>query len=682
MKYLCQVSIIFSFFFLSCTQLGPLPPGFNRDAARNEEALVLVSRYLAAKKARPNCKNFSELLKDSKDFPLPRLINLRKKEACRELSKEGEGLSSWENTYYFKEALKVSLLGDIEGREQSEALYLLAQQSFRAFEYEEKTEDDYKIKLLEKAYKLSKSESQKEKISSSIGEISPTHPLAKRPKKEGPAYLLSLAKAQLKNRDFLAARKNLKKILESEYDFLDQFEARKLFSQSFKVEGKREAYGHTLKDAQLQYSPDSYEHLYFFSLWARHYWTINQTKMARKMVENKISQISFREKEIPHIEEYVKLLKVLAGIYRELKMPRREESALLRAYNLSEKRAELYELKSEIAFSLGLSHLINGRLQNSIYWFSRINFNEDAPLEFFRGQFFLASALKKTKDKRANAIFTNLASRYPFSYYGILAAIELEEQFYPLFSRDQTSEERVRDNILEWLLAFGENSLASSYLHFSLKKNFLPGRRDPKKMAALFFRVGEYDSVMKWAMEARAEKVDLYSDISIAKWAYPLAFFSQFKAAAQNYDLDPALMLAIARQESAFQEFARSPADAFGLMQITLPTALALGESLSYQDLFHKEQNLSLGASLLQRLIKRREGDFIKVVASYNASSKAVDSWYEKYDSRDLVIFVELIPYRETRNYIKSVFRNFLIYRRIVAKEAFSFSFPPPLYPR
>ena len=153
-------------------------------------------------------------------------------------------------------------------------------------------------------------------------------------------------------------------------------------------------------------------------------------------------------------------------------------------------------------------------------------------------------------------------------------------------------------------------------------------------------------------------------------YRYPLAFWDLIQQKALERDLDPYLIVALIRQESLFDQRARSPAAALGLMQLITPTASRVAKQLglappSQEKLFEADINLTLGTQYLKDLLLRYANNWQKALAAYNAGEAAVDRWEREINADDIDEFVERIPYVETRGYVKLVLRNHRIYKRL-----------------
>ena len=136
----------------------------------------------------------------------------------------------------------------------------------------------------------------------------------------------------------------------------------------------------------------------------------------------------------------------------------------------------------------------------------------------------------------------------------------------------------------------------------------------------------------------------------------------------RGWRVDEALVYAHALQESQFRPDATSPAGARGLLQVRPGTAgdmaRARGESLSPAALYEPNTNLEYGQSYLEYLrdYAGTGGLLPKVIASYNAGPAPVSAWNSRYDQSDPLLYIESIPYWETRGYVPLILRNYWIY--------------------
>jgi soluble lytic murein transglycosylase len=140
--------------------------------------------------------------------------------------------------------------------------------------------------------------------------------------------------------------------------------------------------------------------------------------------------------------------------------------------------------------------------------------------------------------------------------------------------------------------------------------------------------------------------------------AYPRAFEPLVLKACGENTLPTTLAWAIMREESSFVPDAKSHSNAIGLMQLIAPTAkwMAAGTTLQTDEatLKRPEVSIELGVRLLAKL-RASHGHPALAVGAYNGGSGAVERWLSARPSDDLDMFVELIPYDETRNYVKRV---------------------------
>jgi len=157
-------------------------------------------------------------------------------------------------------------------------------------------------------------------------------------------------------------------------------------------------------------------------------------------------------------------------------------------------------------------------------------------------------------------------------------------------------------------------------------------------------------------------------DTRVLRAIFPWPNRAAVEAEAQEFGVDALLLVALVRQESVFDVQALSPAGARGLAQLLPSTATLMARGLDvafYPDwITVPDLNLHLGAAHLAELL-RRFGRIDAAVAAYNAGPTPVRRWLERAGANDPDRFIELIPYPETRGYVRTLLRNRELYRAL-----------------
>lgn len=149
-------------------------------------------------------------------------------------------------------------------------------------------------------------------------------------------------------------------------------------------------------------------------------------------------------------------------------------------------------------------------------------------------------------------------------------------------------------------------------------------------------------------------------DLQWYEWRFPLAYQAQVTSNAASRDLDPAWVMGLMRSESAMAEDARSAAGALGLMQVTPGTAQGLANRHAYryggqEQLLLADENIRFGTTYLRELLDRFGGNPVLAAGAYNAGPLAVERWLRERPSPEPAIWIETLPYFETRDYIPRV---------------------------
>jgi soluble lytic murein transglycosylase len=159
--------------------------------------------------------------------------------------------------------------------------------------------------------------------------------------------------------------------------------------------------------------------------------------------------------------------------------------------------------------------------------------------------------------------------------------------------------------------------------------------------------------------------------------SYPRMFASDVMQGARANHLDPLLIHALIREESRYNSMALSRSKAIGLTQLMPGTAFGVAKRLgvplgSLSEVYKPDTNIKLGSNYLSSVLQRAQNNALLAVASYNGGPNAVQSWLREHNTSgypDFDYFVENIPFRETRDYVRKVFGSFWVYEKVYAEQ-------------
>ena len=357
-------------------------------------------------------------------------------------------------------------------------------------------------------------------------------------------------------------------------------------------------------------------------------------------------------------------------------------------------RALIYKKKYEIAYKISSNHgMTEGSDFAAAEWMSgwiALSFlndpltaknhfknfydNVNYPISTSRGAYWLASAYEKLGDKEQSNKWYLEASKYLTTYYGQLAFLKINPNGKFELNKDMEVDKKYR------LIFFNKELVKITYLLDELKKDKYTkfilrhlANDDISKgseilAAELATNINRYDFAIQ------VSKIASYQKRFHNKFNYPI--ISTPKSINGRKIPDSALILSIIRQESEFDLEANSHAGAKGLMQLMPYTAKLVSKQakLPYSKsrlTTDPEYNINLGSHYIAGLILQYDGAYPFAVAAYNAGPNRVKYWKKinknpQKKQINYVDWVELIKFRETRNYVQRVMENYNVYRYIL----------------
>ncbi|SHO23857.1 Hypothetical soluble lytic murein transglycosylase [Moritella viscosa] len=332
----------------------------------------------------------------------------------------------------------------------------------------------------------------------------------------------------------------------------------------------------------------------------------------------------------------------------------------------------------KVLLALGDVSLMERRIRYAI------KFNNWADIEYWLMQLSEAKQLdskwlywqarvleKKRQQSQADELYQKIATER--NYYGFLAAQKLGVDYQ--FNANMVSRQVQSLDHLQTQLAHIDELYFHQHRHL-LKREWRALIRE--QGSNLQRQLGLFAFQKGWA------HLSVVASILSKSWdalniRFPAAKPQLFYANADRYQLDSSYIYAITRQESSFDESANSPVGASGYMQLMPQTAKETARKIGLKNYKKKAQltdgdiNVQLGTAYFDSLLKLYKGNRVLATAAYNAGPNRVNRWQGSKDGRadqglTMDSWIEAIPYKETRRYVKNVLVYNVIYQHILDK--------------
>ena len=350
-------------------------------------------------------------------------------------------------------------------------------------------------------------------------------------------------------------------------------------------------------------------------------------------------------------------------------------------YRQAANAAEGNSQRFEALWRIGWIQYREGQYQSAVESFQRIVAGVDDPQWTPQALYWVGRTRERLHDPDAGAAYAQVCRRYYFTYYCQLARSKLQMSTSTrggnvataAISSDTGDELRKDRHYVKAveLKLLGLDQEAAKELA-SLPERYAKDRAVIMELCGLLSDVGEYHQALRLTRLYFRESIERGGATLVPERLWAAAYPTAYLPLIRNYagSVDPFLAAAIIREESQYEIRALSRAGAVGLMQVMPATAQSMakkngGGDIGRDDLFDYETNIRFGVKYLDHLIEQFAGNITQVVASYNAGPQAVSSWMAKYAGKDQDEFVEMIPYQETRQYVKRVLRSYREYLRL-----------------
>lgn len=285
--------------------------------------------------------------------------------------------------------------------------------------------------------------------------------------------------------------------------------------------------------------------------------------------------------------------------------------------------------------------------------------SEYAPMVMY----WMGRLAEKTRDySEYMGYYKSVIAKYPDNYYAYRAYLRMNHAHGSIITsyikeRDVVYPNKIKPSIIKDLVNLEDYSALEEF-----------ARDDEFLKSWIYYQKGDYTKsvvIARNAMNSLTAKPDKFD----VRWrlVYPLHYYQDVKKFADASGNNAPIILSIVREESYFNPSAKSSVGALGLMQLMPQTAseIAVKHGVKMFTLYSPQQNIMLGNYYYAFLKSQLSGMDVSAIAAYNGGIGSVNNWKKSIYYNDTDEFVEQIPFPETKNYVKKVFRSYWNYIRV-----------------
>ena len=392
--------------------------------------------------------------------------------------------------------------------------------------------------------------------------------------------------------------------------------------------------------------------------------------------------------DTPSSELAVKAQFFLGKIYEE----RKNFPEALKNYKTALEKYPNESYAQWAGWRLGWVHYLDGKFEDAFNKFQEAakQFPDKSFIEY-NLYWSAKSAEKLNKKDVARDLYIKVAELYPYTFHGIRSKDRLLALGVKAFPENKNSTPSVKEENLQLGRPLGTREkfhhtrateLAQLGLNQDARNEIIELQKTVRKnLTGVLWLSQLYHQAQGYPESLRL--LHLYKDFTTKtkeknlsekfwKHFFPLAYEEVVLSYSKSRKVDPYFVNGIIRQESLFDSQALSPAGARGLMQIMPATGKKLYPKTKFKEpfetdaLFDPDLNIRLGVKYISQLNKRFNRNGMHILISYNAGPHVLKKWLKRFGHiSDQDVFIESIPYPETRRYVKHVLRNLGIYKTL-----------------
>lgn len=303
---------------------------------------------------------------------------------------------------------------------------------------------------------------------------------------------------------------------------------------------------------------------------------------------------------------------------------------------------------------------------------------QDAPRVLY---WYAKVLLKEKKNQKAKETFYKVIANYPLSYYSFLSARALKmskakkmivKKPITAYNINSLNKFLFKDKII---LMLAEKNDFKTIDEFKINNEFIKSWiANKKENYPLSINLAKDELYKTNNPEEKTPEEEKEQDLKISfsnwelKLIYPVVFEKEINEYAQMFKLSPYLFMSLIREESHFDKNAKSQAGATGLAQLMGPTANFIEKTdVSKDTLLNPNENIRIGMKYFNYLVNYFNKNEYLAILSYNAGPGNINKWLNDpyIESDEIDVFVENIPYLETKNYIKKILSSYWVYLNI-----------------